>query len=294
MKLKMLLVGSLGFLLVSCGGQKANAPAGNVNGLLGGGNIQAEIGNFLTMVQANPATALPSDVNGLPTVSKKKAIFGAYDDCVEFLIGESMDDAHYKVKYDCKNIDEGEEGTYSWIGTVESKVEDEDDFSKGFRQDYDIKSIYKGDPIISYYDYKGFNSLVRSASTIVYESNFSYDILMENYRVPLDWGFRREFKSTYTPEDMDSPFTAGSYKMEGFYEISGLVGDDSDGKNLGDVKLGFEIKSQGLVYDSTCSYFFKKGSFTFIDGAKNALKFEYDCTGYEVTLNGKEVDWGTK
>ncbi len=277
MKMKLVLLALALMGLSACGGQGPLAASGNAQGGMGG-FVGPVLQTFASLLKADVTTPQSLGFN-IPT------FVSPYDGCRSYVIGSSTSDNHYKIKFDCRNILDGAD-TMNWLGTYEFKAEDAADTSKGYRQDFDMTRENVG----SYSDvYKGFDELKKTANQVVFESDLTVKMKMK-HSPPVDWEWRRAFKSVYTPDDMAHPGDSGKLLIQGHFGVNGQIGGGPNGEDLGVTKFTFEILSKDLVYDKNCQNF-KSGTVTFKDGAGNALVYTHSCTSVTVKWNGQPFTW---
>lgn len=281
-KMNILLTLCLGAMLASCGGAGDLAASGNSNGAVGGGGqVSQQLSTLNSFMETNPENLPNEEIAITP-------FLGAYDGCKDFLIGSSTSDDHYKLEYTCRGINDGS-NTKDFLGTVEQKMKDATKPWLGYRRDFDLRDEILGGSA-NWTTYKGFHELSRTSTQIKIESDVNYHTVMEAHNPVVDWGYRRVISRVYTPTDMNNPGDAGKLSLEAFFKIEGKVGGGPGGIDLGITKITFEIKSEGLEYDSSCGTYFVKGAIKYKDGSNNVLSFNYDgCAAAVVKYNGKTI-----
>jgi hypothetical protein len=285
---RLLLTAGLISLLQACGGNGGGLKAdgsveeitgvGQLNGLRIDGLIQS-----LRMDASDQDDILNTqgdifDLAGQPFMAPD------YSTCISFKTGSSKNDKDFKIVYDCQDIPDTN-SLNTKVGFLEKKSVDKNDLSKGYRYDYDILNRRDSDGGIFNEDqYIGFQELKKSSSQIQYESERKWSIKGNYYamtsrpNIKLDWYWIDQSKRTYTPDDMDNPFSSGKISFSGFYKVAGMMGANAVGGQYSSA-FTFEFSSQNLEYDSAAcgGNYFKSGSILFKDGSKNELKYTYDC-----------------
>jgi hypothetical protein len=273
--------------LTSCGGgtEQGPAPAGDVSKAISSNRTTDEIRMILQMIESDPTDDSNLRPQEFATFAK-----GDFDNCKKFVIGSVESDPHYKIAYDCKDIVISGEGVVTQIGHYELKSEDPTDLSLGYMVDYEmvINTIFEAGSF-SDYTVKGKLSNTQTKKQLIFDWDYSWKFKSDRYKpINLDWTWERKVRRVYTPDNMAKPMDNGTLYIESFFTVLGDMGPDMDKKpTYGDFTL--EMISKDIVYDTTCSYYFKEGTLEFKDGAKNTIKVDYDCADRTVYFNGKEI-----
>lgn len=294
-KINLLLILCLGGVLASCGGGGDLAASGNSQGMIGTGSaVNGAISSF-------QSSFIQNNIFNRPQVSSNgtiplPAFASVYDACTTFVIGSATSDEHHKRKFSCHNIDAGLGGgkTVNYVGSYELKGHD--DPTKpgyGYRMDFDLLyEILGSDLGDNWSSTKGFHELKKEGSSFVASHDVTYRTVMLLHKPSVDWSYRSTMKRIHYPDNMASPHDSGKATIEAFYKLEGKVGGGPGGVDLGISKVTFEITSEDLEYDRTCTYYYVKGSISYKDGANNILKHTFDpsCTSAPtVTYNGKVI-----
>lgn len=284
-------------LLLSCGGGLSRS------GQLTAANQQMMASQFVTLLsQTKPSGAPSLPTNGIPSgVTTSSITPMALDSCITVSPTAAVDaDAdglavERTYTFDCSSLNVGAD-KYSYKGTM--KINDYDDTQKWVRGGYKVifdsvstyqlaTSGYKGS-----YSHDGYYEAKASGSTYLMKIDMSSKITTEASTYPAtDYTYTSLFNIAMTPESEATPWTKGTISSKGYYKLAGTFLDESPsgGHKATTGSATLEISTTDLIYDSTCTHYYKSGSWFLTDGAGKKLEVRYDCTTYKAYVDGTEI-----
>jgi hypothetical protein len=300
MKLNSLLMTLLAACsLASCGGEPGltslNRPAGTVTAaqaavLAGGTTLTNFIGNARPDQKPNfGGPVRGNDRNMSDPFDSRDADF---DSCASVTAADQTDNdgdgikMHIAAKFNCVGIAGESNNTFDLVGSFEQKdLDDSQDWALGgylFNYNLNFKNTTDASNTLIF-RFKGFFSAENTGTMLTQTSNFYYGGSGIHNGVELDYLWQGDYEASFTPTSMASPYADGTANFSGGFKVKG---DFSHGTNSATLDVVFGILGENLVYDSTCSNYYRSGSVSFTDGSSNVIMYTYNCTTAVATYNG--------
>lgn len=296
------LILSVGLFMVSCGGGGLSGPSGSLSadqatvvmsmistgsmkiGPQAGGKMDLSgMGNLPTGVTASSLGARSSGLGGCERVS-------------EDTTNADSDDYVLSRKYSWNCTDADVSGT-SWSVVGDLEFKDKDDTKKnligGYVVAFDFDSGYRSTNADFKYTLVGTFEATASGSTSTFTSDYKSQVkgwfTEHGATVETDYVLQAEFKSSYTPDSIATPYASGSIVIEGLVGIKGLVGHETKSE---DVKVTWTLRSRNLKYNQTCTQWYDSGGvYELVDGSGNIFAINYNCSSPATyTFNGETID----
>jgi len=297
-RLILIALASASALLGGCGGAKRGSmtTATAVNAM---GSLATILGQI---PKGSTAASLPSSLTsgGVSLASVKPQAASVYDACTTITSPVVDADADGIPKYkgytfNCSGITDGT-SKVTHKGTLE--IVDYDDALKGekggFKYNFNVTDwttvAASGDR--TSLAYKGYWEEKNTASSITYKSAFTtVEYVTSGGKPTNNLTMTDSFNVTITPTDMANPWDSGAQKFTGTFTFSGTFQAENVAGHMIDVSGDFtvEFRSQGLIYDKSCTKFYRSGKTIIEDGGGNMVQFIYSCSTAKAYLNGTEL-----
>lgn len=203
--------------------------------------------------------------------------------------------------FDCENASIGG-STYTYKGTA--KFMDKDDTVQGIKggyryefniTDYTWKDATTGNTFgyshIGFWDGKGTDT------TSTYKADYTSQVKstftgMPGFSGPVsvDYTMKYKFDGTYTH---DAAWNNGKLNAVGSYEFNGTYLGEHDAAGNHTIETGSAVityKTTNLEFSSSCSKYYRSGTWEMTDMGGNVIKLVFSCTAMKAYMNGTEID----
>lgn len=309
-----------GALLHGCVG---GGPEGIINATSAPQIVTSFVGVINNMPKGSGALSLPNNIGGGVTVAaltspstqniakaKKKQsrniAASAWDVCITESPNPTTDADSDNIAltktytFDCTNADvNGQKYTYK--GTLKSIDKDDSvqGIKGGFRYDFNITDYTYEDPSNgNKYSYSHIGQWDGSGTdtSTTFKGEYSGRVKAVYNTITglpagttVDYLMTYKFDGTYTH---DAAWNNGKLNATGSYSFDGtyLGEHNASGEHtIGSGSAVITFKSTNLEFASTCSKFYRSGTWEMTDIGGNIIKLVYNCTDIKAYLNGTEV-----
>lgn len=298
MRVNLILQGTVALIcmgLLSCGGD-GRKPLDSTSANLVLSQLKNQLGSI-------PRTNTPPTMIGGLTGVTTSAVTTQAASCYTVTPNPAVDAdndgiaATKTYTMDCTNETSGGT-TFTQKGTV--VYQDLDETVKGIyggmRGDFSMPLFKITDATTGYtfnYTHSGFWEYKNVAGKLVSSSEYTGGLKGEEHAFKLDYSFTQKWNYTMTPDDAANPFSKGKMEMSGSFGMKGDFVIEANSKHEpynGSWLVSFTTKD--LVYDSSCSQWYRSGSYVISDSA-NKLEVVYSCTTSKLYVNEAESNWWT-
>jgi hypothetical protein len=245
-----------------------------------GANIGSTISLVATCVESTVASPVDADADGIPL--------------------------NQTYKYRCKNEALGT-SIYSFVGGY--TIKDRDDTKKwmegGYDGTYEYASELKspataGTPAFSgSYIGRGQYTAQKLGPSYVMDSTYSGSVKYDSEGYVADYQYEGTWGSKWTPDSaVANMWLKGTSEYAGTWHYFGMLPpqdeDQQARRNASKAAVYIDVTmkmySENLVYDNTCTNYYRSGSWIFDFGDGHSFKWTYGCTTLKYYLDGKEFD----
>lgn len=185
--------------------------------------------------------------------------------------------------YNCSNVQDSG-STINATGTVTVTDEDDNNAASGWSYVYDnVVGGYTNGANSENYNYSGNYKMTRgSDGNWAYTGNYKSNGTNVNNGVTNTYISGGTWSDVVIPDSATNPDYTGAVTVSGYYAATFTVSGTPQ-------QYVFSMQSSGLLYDHTCSAYYKQGSYTFTDAAGNTVVITYNCSSSVVKYNGSAI-----
>jgi hypothetical protein len=296
MQNKTILQGILSFAcltMLSCGGD-GRKPLDATSASLVLAQFKTQMGGIPT---SNMAPTTVSGLTGVSASALSTKAFSCYTVTPDPSTDADGDGIAAEKTYTMDCTDEPSGGaTFTQKGSIVYKDLDETvaGVFGGMRMDFNMPTfkITSGTGDSFNYSHIGFWEYKNDGGVLKSDSEYEGGISGAYHGFTMDYKYTQKWTYTMTPENSASPFTKGAMNMKGSFGMSGdfVIEDTGGAKQPYNGTWVISYTTKDLLYDNTCSQWYKSGSF-FISDSMNTMELRYSCTTSKLYVNGVESDW---
>jgi hypothetical protein len=221
--------------------------------------------------------------------------------------------ANRVTTYNCNEADAGSGNIVTYLGSFTETDKDDDlaGIMGGYRFDFNVPTLntsftytmnsenYKlvtGGSYNGYWEGSGTSTSSTFVSDFSGKNVYAFDNLTtsKNYSGNYDYMYTMNMTITHDAVAVGQPWNTGTLNGSGTYQwTSNFSGENPEPAGEGSEQMNgsyhLNWKTIDLIFDHTCSVWYKSGSYEITDTAGNVIQVTYQCSTKTVTFNGAAV-----